>query len=65
MEFQYKYKKDVMKELGLLVLNDDTVIDKTGQTVSNKEIKFIEADKSGYLLNDVTSSSDVESQRPQ
>ena len=65
MEFQYQYKKDVMEELGLLVLNDDTVIDKTGHTVSNKEIKFIEADKSGYLLNDVTSSSDVETQRPQ
>jgi hypothetical protein len=54
-----------MEELGLLVLNDDTVIDRKGQTVSNKEIKYIESDKSGYLINDVTSSSDVETQRPQ
>lgn len=65
MEHQYQYKRDVMNQLGLLVLNDDTVIDKKGQTVSDKGIKYIETDKPGYLLNDVTTSADVETRRPQ
>jgi uncharacterized membrane protein len=65
MQYQYQYKKDVMEQLGLLVLNDDTVIDKKGHTVSDKGIKYIETDKPGYLLNDVTTSADVETRRPQ
>ena len=65
MEFQYQYKKDIMEQLGLLVLNDDTVIDKQGNTVSDKGIKYIETDEPGYLLNDVTTSTDVETRRPQ
>ena len=65
MQYQYQYKKEVMEQLGLLVLNDDTVIDKEGHTVSEKGIKYIEADKSEYLLNDVTTSADVEIRRPQ
>ena len=65
MEHQYQYKKDIMEQLGLLVLNDDTVIDKQGNTVSDRGIKYIETDEPGYLLNDVTTSTEVETHRPQ
>jgi hypothetical protein len=65
MEFQYQYKKDIMEQLGLLVLNDDTVIDRKGNTVSDKGTKYIATDKTEYLLNDVATSADVETQRPQ
>ena len=65
MEYQYQYKKDVMDQLGLLVLDDNTVIDKKGQPLSDKEMKYIEGDKAGYLLDDETASADVENRRPQ
>lgn len=36
MEHEYKYRKDVMKDLGFLILDDNVVIDKEGRVVSNQ-----------------------------
>lgn len=47
MEHEYKYKQDVMKHLGLLVLDDNTVIDKEGKMVSARQIHQIEEEKAG------------------
>ena len=38
MEHQYRYRNDVMDKLGLLIMEDDTVIDKNGKLISRKQI---------------------------
>lgn len=36
MEYEYRYRNDVMEKLGLLVLEDHTVIDKNGKMISQQ-----------------------------
>jgi hypothetical protein len=37
MEHEYRYRNDVMEKLGFLIMEDDTVIDKHGKLVSQKQ----------------------------
>ena len=37
MEHEYRYRNDVMDKLGFLIMEDDTVIDKNGKLVSQKQ----------------------------
>ncbi len=37
MEHQYRYRNDVMDKLGFLIMDDDTVIDKDGKLISQKQ----------------------------
>jgi hypothetical protein len=36
MEHEYRYRNDVMEKLGFLIMEDDTVIDKSGKLISHK-----------------------------
>ncbi len=38
MEHEYRYRNDVMEKLGFLIMEDDTVIDKNGKLVSQKQM---------------------------
>lgn len=44
MHYEYKYKSDVMEKLGLLVLDDNTVIDKDGKVLSQPDTLLIEGE---------------------
>jgi hypothetical protein len=44
MEHQYRYKNDVMKQLGLLITDDERVISKDGDVISTRE-NLIEMEK--------------------
>ncbi len=44
MEHQYRYKNDVMQQLGLLITDDERVITKDGDVISNRE-NLIEMEK--------------------
>lgn len=37
MEHEYRYRNDVMDKLGFLIMEDDTVIDKNGKLISQKQ----------------------------
>ena len=37
MEHEYRYRNDVMEKLGFLIMEDDTVIDKNGKLISQKQ----------------------------
>ncbi len=43
MEHEYRYRNDVMDKLGFLIMEDDTVIDKTGKLVSQKQLLLPDA----------------------
>jgi hypothetical protein len=45
MEHQYKYRNDVMDKLGLLIMEDDTVIDKNGKLISQKQALLPDAQR--------------------
>jgi hypothetical protein len=38
MEYEYRYRNDVMEKLGFLIMDDDTVIDKNGNMISQKQL---------------------------
>jgi hypothetical protein len=42
MEHHFQYKKDVMAQMGLLIMDDETVINKEGKVISEKDFKLIE-----------------------
>jgi hypothetical protein len=42
MEHHFQYKKDVMAQMGLLIMDDETVINKDGKIISEKDFKLIE-----------------------
>ena len=44
MEHQYRYKNDVMQQLGLLITDDERVITKDGDVISSQE-DMIEMEK--------------------
>lgn len=37
MEHEYRYRNDVMEKLGFLIMEDDTVIDRNGKLISQKQ----------------------------
>lgn len=43
MQYQHKYKNEVMENLGLLIL-DDKIIDKEGKIISNRHMDLLEMD---------------------
>jgi len=43
MEHEYRYRNDVMDKLGFLIMEDDTVIDKNGKLISQKQILLPES----------------------
>ena len=43
MEHEYRYRNDVMDKLGFLIMEDDTVIDKNGKLISQKQILLPDA----------------------
>lgn len=45
MEHHFQYKKDVMAQMGLLIMDDDTVINKEGKVIAEKDFKLIEMDQ--------------------
>ena len=45
MEYQYQYKKDVIDRTGLIILDNDRVMDKQGQLLTNYKIAQITDDK--------------------
>ena len=45
MEHEYRYRNDVMDKLGFLIMEDDTVIDKTGKLISQKQLLLPESQK--------------------
>lgn len=47
MQYEYKYKNDVMEKLGLLILDDNTVIDKKGKIISQPETLVYEGQETG------------------
>jgi uncharacterized membrane protein len=42
MEHHFKYKNDVMEHMGLLIMDDETVINKEGKVISENHTKLIE-----------------------
>lgn len=42
MEHHFQYKKDVMAQMGLLIMDDETVINKDGKVIAEKDFKLIE-----------------------
>lgn len=47
MQYEYKYKNDVMDKLGLLILDDNTVIDRKGKIISQPESLVYEGEETG------------------
>ena len=45
MEHEYRYRNDVMEKLGFLIMEDDTVIDKNGKLISQKQLLLPESQK--------------------
>jgi hypothetical protein len=45
MEQHFQYKKDVMTQMGLLIMDDETVINKDGKVIAEKDFKLIEMDQ--------------------
>lgn len=45
MEHHFQYKKDVMAQMGLLIMDDETVINKDGKVIAEKDFKLIEMDQ--------------------
>jgi len=43
MEQQYQYKNDVMERMGMLIMDDNTVISKDGKIISNSDLQAIGA----------------------
>ena len=43
MEHEYRYRNDVMDKLGFLIMEDDTVIDKNGKLISQKQVLLPES----------------------
>jgi len=41
MEQQYQYKNDVMDRMGMLIMDDNTVISKDGKIISNSDLQAI------------------------
>lgn len=46
MEHEYRYRNDVIEKLGFLIMEDDTVIDKNGKLISQKQLALPESRKS-------------------
>lgn len=46
MEHHFQYKKDVMAQMGLLIMDDETVINKDGKVIAEKDFKLIEMNQS-------------------
>jgi hypothetical protein len=44
MEYQYRYKKDVVDKTGLIILDDDRVMDRDGKVLSGNDVPRIEHD---------------------
>ncbi|MCD6526141.1 MAG: hypothetical protein J7K75_04010 [Desulfuromonas sp.] len=44
MEFQYQYKKDIVEKTGLIILDDDRVMDQQGKILTGGQISQIEHD---------------------
>nr|WP_320049736.1 hypothetical protein [uncultured Desulfuromonas sp.] len=42
MEYQYRYKKDVVEKTGLIILDDDRVMDRDGKMLSGSQVPQIE-----------------------
>ena len=42
MEYQYQYKKDVVEKTGLIILNDDRVMDQNGKLLTHDHVSQIE-----------------------
>jgi hypothetical protein len=47
MQYEYKYKNDVMDKLGLLILDDNTVIDRKGKIIAQPESLVYEEQETG------------------
>lgn len=45
MEHEYRYRNDVMEKLGFLIMEDDTVIDKNGKLISQKQLLLPESQR--------------------
>ena len=45
MEHEYRYRNDVMDKLGFLIMEDETVIDKNGKLISQKQLLLPESQK--------------------
>lgn len=45
MEHEYRYRNDVMDKLGFLIMEDETVIDKNGKLISQKQLFLPESQK--------------------
>ena len=45
MEHEYRYRNDVMEKLGFLIMEDDTVIDKNGKLISQKQLMLPESQR--------------------
>lgn len=42
MEYQYKYKKDVVEKTGLIILDDDRVMDQQGKMLTGEQVAQLE-----------------------
>ncbi|MDY0189916.1 MAG: hypothetical protein RBR22_04200 [Desulfuromonas sp.] len=47
MEYQYQYKKDVVDKTGMIILENDRVMDKQGKLISHDDVARIENKKDG------------------
>jgi hypothetical protein len=51
MKCRYEYKRDVMTHLGLLVIDDNTLINNEGQVITRDEAKKIILEKNPLLIS--------------
>ncbi len=51
MKCRYEYKRDVMTNLGLLVIDDNTLINHDGQVITQDEAKKRILEKSPVLIS--------------
>jgi hypothetical protein len=51
MKSRYEYKRDVMTNLGLLVIDDNTLINHEGQVITQDEAKKRILEKSPVLIS--------------
>lgn len=42
LEYQYKYKSEVVEKTGLIIMDDNTVVDEKGQTVDKNSTRLLE-----------------------
>ncbi len=41
MDYQHQYRRDILEQLGFMILDDETVVDKSGNIVPTRELKQV------------------------